>query len=57
MGITRMSLLQYLAKKLVTCFLAYEKEQLRVRLEYHYQMAQLCEELIVKNHMRLEAKQ
>ena len=44
---------QLLAKKIAKLLLQYEKQKLGVRLEYHYSMAQLCEEQIITNRVRL----
>lgn len=46
---------QLLAKRIAKSVLCLEKQKIGFKLEYHYFMAQLCEEQIIANRVRLEA--
>jgi hypothetical protein len=45
---------QLLAKSIAKLFLQYDRQKLAAKLEYHYAMAQMCEEQIIANRVRLE---
>jgi hypothetical protein len=45
---------QLLTNGIARLFLQYERQKLSAKLEYHYTMAQICEEQIIANRVRLE---
>jgi hypothetical protein len=49
-----MNLFRLVSTHLSKSYLKYDSSRLIAELEYHVEMAQICEELLAENHVRLE---
>lgn len=49
-----MNLIRSFSNQLSKSYLEYDSQKLLAKLEYHMEMAQSCEELLIKNRIKLE---